>query len=338
MDAMSDVFEQDKIQDMPTFEEAIQELSKDRENLPSPTILYGLSGLTDDQLSQLRPVWNKLDATYRRILMQMLVDVSETNFELNYNAIGYDQLKAPEPEIRQAAIEVLWEDNTLTLMQRLIDIARKDPALEVRREAVRALGRFVLMGELGELDEDDTAAAQAVLFEILNSEEPLELQRHALESIANCSRADVVPIIREAYASDFDELRRSAIIAMGHTCDTDKWEAAVLEELKSPDEAMQMAAVKAAGELQISEAVMDVVRILGDSPREVQEVAIEALGEIGGKQAIRALEAMLEGAEDEDDDELLTLLEDAIGNASLMVGDFLMMDFTEGDELDADKS
>ena len=46
-----------------------------------------------------------------------------------------------------------------------------------------------------------------------------------------------------------------------------------------------------------------------------------ALGEIGGKKSMRVLEHLLERAEEQEDEDLIMAVEDAIGNAALMSGD-----------------
>lgn len=331
---MSDSYTYDEIaEEKPTFEDALAALAEDRENLPGPVVLYGLSDLTETQLAQLEPVWRKLDLAYQRILMQMLVDVSEQNFELNYDALGYANLEAAEAKIRQAAIELLWEDNSLYLMYRFIELARTDPDVDVRVEAIKALGRFILMGELGDIGEHETAKAQKTLLAFIHDDdENNAVRRYALESLANCSRAELVPLIQTAYRSQQVLMRQSAVVAMGRTCDADAWSSQVLEELESDDPDMRHAAVRAAGELQLEDAVPEIVRILAEADRVTQETAIWSLGEIGGKQATQTLETLASGAEEVGDDALVVLIEDAIANAALASGDLMMIDFNEFDD------
>jgi HEAT repeat protein len=85
---------------------------------------------------------------------------------------------------------------------------------------------------------------------------------------------------------------------------------------------MRYEAARAAGELEIEEAVPLLGRLILDDDREILEVVTWSLGEIGGKEAVRILEAMAETAEETDDDVLMEAIEDAIGNASLADGLF----------------
>ncbi|MDQ7024796.1 MAG: HEAT repeat domain-containing protein [Anaerolineae bacterium] len=314
------------VEQMPTLDDALAEMTSDGDNLPSPDVLYGLSGLSSSEMARLKPVWDALDPTYCRILMQMLVDASESNFELNYAAIAYANLNAKQAEVRQAAIELLWEDESESLLNRLIEIVQQDAHVLVRAEAAKSLGRFILLGELGNLSEDKTNHAQDVLLNILQQDSvAVEIRCQALESVANCTRKELIALINEAYKSHDDDLRASAIVAMGRTCDA-RWEDNILDELEEGDN--QLESVRAAGELQLDEAVAHIVRLIPDANRELLEAIIWALGEIGGKEANRTLEILSEKAESDSDDTLLDLIDDAIGNASLAIGDFAMHNFS----------
>jgi HEAT repeat protein len=331
---MTDDFEKETIEQLPTLDDALAEMTADTDNLPGPNVLYGLSGLSAADMAKLRPIWSGLDATYRRILMQMLVDASESNFELDYEAIGHENLNADQAEVRQAAIELLWEDASLPLMHQLIRMAENDEHILVRAEAAKALGRYVLLGELGDLPEAETKQAQNVLLHILErSGESIDVRRYALESIANCTRKEVAGLIDEAYKSDDDELRASAMVAMGRSCDS-RWESSILRELEYGSDDIQLESVRAAGELQLDEAIPHIVNLLSevDDNRDLLETIIWSLGEIGGKQATRTLELLSESAEEQNDEDLITLIDDAIGNASLAGGDFTMLDFSNMDD------
>ena len=60
----------------------------------------------------------------------------------------------------QLAIDGLWEDNRPTLVGPLVNLATNDPVAEVRAAAAIALGRFVLLGALGEISEARAAQAE----------------------------------------------------------------------------------------------------------------------------------------------------------------------------------
>lgn len=302
----------------PTLGDVIAEWQSGSGNLPGPTVLYGLSDLTQDQVVSLKPIWVTLDATYRRVLMQMLVDAMETNFELDYTAFGLATLSDTDAGVRQAAIEVLGENHSLQLLRQLIHMARQDSHTQVRAEATRALGRYIQASELGDIDAELGHEVEQIVHGLLTDTSE-EVQLSALESIAHCSRLDVSSNIQSAYESQDLEKQVSALIAMGHTCDK-RWEQIVLDELNSRDLPLRREAAQAAGEIQLASAVPALAQMLANDEREAQERAIWALGEIASRQAVRVLEAAGEVAENAEDEDLLALIDDALGNASLLSG------------------
>jgi HEAT repeat protein len=330
-------YQDDELDSKPSFEEALEELKSDNDSLPSPALVLGLSGLNDEQMAELRPVWKSLAANYRRILMQMLVDSSEASFELDFQPIGWDNLNAEQPEVRQSAIEVLWEDDSPRLMRELLRIAQQDMSNKVRAEAVKGLGRFVLLGEMESIPEKDAKSLQDFLLALSrDSREDLDLRRFAVESLGHCTSKATMEAIKTAYSSEEPLFRQSAIVAMGRSYD-ERWEENILKELKSDDDDMRREAVRAAGELQIAEAVPAIIRFINEVEDE-REVAIWSLGEIGGKEAMRVLENLLEAAEEEDDEDLIELIDEAMSNASLADGNFMMLDISEDDFDDFDEN
>lgn len=330
---MTDRFEdyETDLDSQSTFEDALEELKTDNENLPSPAMIVGLSGLSPEQLNQLAPIWDGLSTSYRRILMQMLVDASASNFVLDFRPIGFATLNSAQADVRQAAIELLAEDESMEFLHDLLYLAQKDDAVNVRAEAVKSLGRFVLMGEMGDLRDNIVESVQNTLLKTIgNAQEDIEVRRFAIESIANCTRDGVSDIITEAYRNPDPNMRLSAVIAMGHSCD-EQWENQILEELSNKDDECRIAAIRAAGEIQLDSALQPIIKNIEDGERDEQEVAIWSLGEIGGKEAVRTLESLMAGAEDAEDADLIEKIDDAIGNASLMDGNFMMVDFTNTD-------
>lgn len=292
--------------------------------IPSADVFYGLSDLTKADIEQLKPVWASLDEIYRAGLLRTLVETSESNYELNYRALALLSLRDLSPNVRQVAIELLWEDESLEFMRTLMSLAEIDPHDDVRAVAARELGRFILAGELGDLPESETVKAQSAVLRIYNNDTlPVQVRRRALEAISNSSHDEVTGAIRKAYRSADRDLQVSAIFAMGRSCDSEEWEEIVLSELESEDPEKRFEAARAAGELTLFEAVSSLSQLTLEDDREVQEAAIWSLGEIGGKEALRVLNALLDVAEKKEDDALVELIEDAIGSASLVDGSFL---------------
>ncbi len=287
--------------------------------LPS-TVYYGLSGLKSDEVEQFKSAWTKLSSELRTQILVQLGEVSEANMEFDYRELGLIGLKDGEAQVRKAAVELLWEDESLGLMSLLIDMAQYDESSEVRAAAASALGRFILLGEYEEIPEQDAAKAQDAVIGLINDQhEDVTVRRRALEAISHSSH-DIVPeAIEEAYHSGERLMQISAVFAMGRSYDQ-QWRDTVLKEMKNNDPEIRYEAARAAGELEIGESVRSLAELALDDEREIKEVAIWSLGEIGGREAMRILSALAEDAEEADDDDLLEIVEDAIGNASLFDG------------------
>lgn len=287
-------------------------------------IFYGLSDLHPAEIDQLKAVWGTLEDEYRRKFMKNLAEVGEVNFEFDYSAIGKMALDDPDTEVRQAAIDVLFEDESIELMDRLIDIAQWDEALAVRAAALSALGRFILQGELGEFPENEAARAQDIAINILNNiDEEVEVRRRALEAISNSSHEIVEGAIKDAYESHEHKMRVSSIFAMGRSCD-DQWVEEIMHELDSADPEMRYEAARAAGELMIPDSVPALTRMVFEDDRELQDTAIWSLGEIGGKEAIRVLTTLSASAQEAKDTDLIEAIDDALVNANLSGSDLYM--------------
>lgn len=306
----------------PDIQTTVQALIQGAEGTLPAMVAYGLSKLTPDELAYLDDAWQTLDAQYRRKIMRRLIDVSESNFELDYTTLGYYALDDNDAGIRDAGVELLFEDMSVGLMDRLIEMSQWDENPRVRAAAAIALGRFIASGELGEYPERDAARAQDAMVAVwTNDNEEIEVRRRALESLSNSSHELVEEAIREAYTSYERSLQVSALYAMGRSAD-ERWKPMVMRELDSDDSEKVYEAARAAGELMLNDAIPALVRMAGGSDREIAEVAIWSLGEIGGRDAMRALNVLGQRAEENDDRVMIEFIEDAVATASMADLDF----------------
>ena len=291
---------------------------------------YSLSDLTLEQMDALRTIWPDIPADRRRDLLLRLVDIAETNFELDYSSVIRLALDDPDPEVRIAAIEGVTEDSPLNIAERLIELAQKDNFASVRAAAVGALGYFILQGELGKIPERMSQRVQDVALKLHNNlNEDIDVRRRALEAISNSTRDEVPDLIREAYDDDELLMRVSAVFAMGRTCD-DMWSQQVMDELSSEYPQMRYEAARAAGEIELRKALPRLSEMAYDDDREVQEMAIWSMGEIGGQAASALLNQLAVLAEENGDEELSTAISEALSAASLVGEDLLpMLDFSE---------
>jgi hypothetical protein len=312
-----------------TLNDALDTLKHQPDHM-SAAISYGLSDIVGDDVKFFVDVWHRLDTPTRQTLIAHLVEVSEANFELDYQAVALTALDDTDEVVRGHAIDLMWADESTEHLERLIKIAQWDDSIAVRARATSALGRFVLMGEYSKLPSRYFEIAQDTAVQIWNNDsEDTEVRRRALESLANCGHALVPEAIMEAYNSQDDRLNVSAIHAMGRSCD-ERWTDIVLKELQSDNPEIRYEAARASGELELESAVSTLGHLLLTDEREVQEAVIWSLGEIGGSAAIKLLEKLTGRHDDEDWD---AAIEDALGNANLGNA---MLDLLDIPELDLD--
>ncbi len=297
-----------------SYEEILLHLSNIHERL-NIRYLYALSGITHDQLERFRQVWPTIERARRRLVMRSLVELVEHSFEVNFDPIFLLAMADEDSEVRAAAIDGLWENEDQALIGPLVHLLRADEAANVRAAAAIALGRFVLLGELEEIDRAPAMLAEEALLETIHQAgEDLEVRRRAVEAIAYSGEAGVREIIEAAYYDEDEKMQASALFAMGRSADP-YWRKLLLKELRNPNSELRFEAARACGELEISLAVPHLARMaFEDADREVQGAAVWALGRIGGREARAALEACCQS----DDEVLIQAATDALDEMDLM--------------------
>ncbi len=319
--------------DTAKFEKAIENLRDGDAPFAAETI-YSLSDLAGERLDAFRAVWADLPLERRRSLLVRLVETAETNFELDFSAIMFPALDDGDEHIRKTAIDGIFEDSPSHVIERLMEMAQDDPFSEIRASAAAALGQFVLKGELGKLPARLNTRLQDTMLALhYNLNEDLDVRRRALEAVSNCGREGVHELIRAAYYADDLPMRVSAVFAMGRSCD-EVWAPQILEELSSDYPAMRYEAARAAGELELRPALARLAEMVYEDDREIQEMAVWALGEIGGKAARNVLNQLAALADETGDVDLADAVSEAQSAATLSGEDMLpLFDFSdfEGD-------
>ncbi len=271
------------------FETLLRTLEQDGKQPDRASLCY-LSNLDTEQAAELTDVWQELPAALRVQLASQLMKMAEADFTLDFGAVFRIALDDEDPDVREAAVEGLWEDHDVRLVPRLAERLQEDRSAAVRAAAAKSLGRFVLLGELERIRPKPREVAYEALVSACRAcDEDTEVQRRALESLAYVCSEIVVTSIQEAYASDQEKLRISAVFAMGRSADK-RWAAEVKRELFSINPEMRYEAARACGELQLSDAVSMLEELTEDTDTEVQQAAIWALGQVGGDRAREILE------------------------------------------------
>ena len=295
--------------------------------------LYLLSKMDQASLGVFRDIWPTIPEQRRRDIMQELVEISEVNFEVSFDPVFLLGLGDEDAEVRAQAINGLWENENPALIGPLLHLLHTDETALVRAAAAIALGQFLYLSEIEELEAKKTAPIkEALLATIHQPGEDIEVRRRAIESIAFLSDAAITKIIENAYYDDDEKMQVSAIFAMGRNADR-RWKSRVMTELDNDNSEISFEAARACGELELKEAVPTLIALINNpsTDLEVQEMAIWALGRIGGDMARDALEEYLDGS----NEALAEAAEAALDELNLFSENFDMFDFSD-DGLDDD--
>jgi len=317
-----------------SVQELMQHLVNGTEKLTGED-LFAFSDLARADAALVRQEWLLVPPKQRQALVRALVELALDDVDWHLGRFLRVALDDPDEAVRRTAIEGLWEDTEADLLGPLIQMLRQDKSEAVRAAAAKALGAYVLAGELDELDAALAMRAEEALLAVLqNSAEPLPVQASALESIAYSGETGVRQLIEDSYYSPDEELRVSSLIAMSHSADT-RWRGLARAELQNPSPRMRAEAARACGELEAKKAESDLLALLVDEEQSVRLAAIEALGHLGGRRAREELRALTEGEESVEAEAADAALEEMLffgdnDGISLLDED----DTDEGDDLD----
>jgi len=286
------------------FNDLLDKFRNDR----SPLTLDLLSEISDMNRARrelFEKIWLQVGVARRRDIVKAMVELAEKDIEFDFNTVLRLSLEDEDAEIRTQAIHGLWEDEDPSLVGPLLYMLRNDQEEQVREQATESLGRFLLLGELGNLDNSRAFAIQETLVETYNnSQESITLRCRALESLAYSSDEVIHDLIEGAYYGEDERLTLRALFAMGRSADS-RWQTIVMGELENANPEFRYEAAQACGKLELVEAVHTLGEIAQTDPdREVRGMTIWALGQVGDVEARRIINTMWdqqaeEGEEDE---------------------------------------
>src|SRR3989304_371907 len=116
--------------------------------------LQQLASLEREQAAALRSRRPQGGAERRRQVVHQLMELAEDNVDLNFDAVFFAALDDEDAGVRADAVRGLWEYEGGDLIAPLLRLLEKDEEPDVRAEAALALGRFVVLSELGSLREE----------------------------------------------------------------------------------------------------------------------------------------------------------------------------------------
>jgi HEAT repeat protein len=236
-------------------------------------------------------------------------------------------------------MRLLVECEDFRLVPLYIDMLTTDNNVAVRAEAASMLGLFVQLGEFDEIPDEVHHQIEDVLLEVLNVEDEPSVRRRALEALGFSSRDEVPMLIESSFKRQDPDWQASALFAMGRSNDK-RWTDNVLRMIASEYRRVRLAAVQAAGELELALARPLLLLLLEDEDDEViTGAAIWSLSQIGGEDVRIYLQNLLDNVEDDDDQ--VAFLEEALDNLAFtedMAGfDLLAFDADELDEIDLEE-
>jgi HEAT repeat protein len=312
-----------------TFRDVLKNLATD--DILHTAHLYALSKMDEAALATFREGWPSIPVQRRRDILQELLEITEINFEVDFDPVFLLGLGDLDAEVRAKSVKCLWEHEKPSLIRPMIHLLKTDDAVIVRAAAASALGKFIYLRELEETDPNEaTLAEEALLQTIYRGDEDPEVRRRAIEAVAFSSDKRIPPIIESAYYSDNEKMQVSAIFSMGRNADA-RWLPQVISELDNPNTEIRFEACRSCGELEARDAVEKLVVLLDEDPDiEVQEMVVWALGKIGGQTAREVLEACLE----HENEVLAVAAEEALEEINLFDDSLMLYDF--GEQLDED--
>jgi HEAT repeat protein len=284
----------------------------DEETPFHPRYLYRLSDLDDQELGLLADSWSRISIRRRQALMEDMEELGEKDYLMNFEGAGRLGLRDSDSKVRALALHLLWEYEVFDLIPLFIDLMENDPEATVRAAAAQTLGKFVYFGELEELSQDVHQNLQARLLKTARSDSAAPVRLRAIESLGFSSLKEVEQLIEKTYASGEKEMVAASLFAMGRSANN-RWEEHVISRFAHPFPKVRMEAARAAGELELDEAIEGLLELLDDDNDDVRAASIWSLSQIGGEGVRDALEEMQESTEDEEEADFI---ETALDNLS----------------------
>jgi len=312
----------------PTFREFLSKLSDMDAPIPLDQMSL-LSDLDQRQLNEIADIWLQISASRRTVLLEHCGRLADENIELLFEALNRFALTDPAASVRTQAVRNLWECETLDLVPLFLASLTEAESPEERSAAAEALGRFVYLAEMGDLTESLQESLETALLHAVRADSDKDVRRRSLAALGYSARPDVAPFISQFYSGEAEEDQLAALLAMGRSADN-RWDETVRLALKHVSPSIRIQAARAAGELELSSAVEELVELLSDIDSRIQAAAIWSLGQIGGERAREALLFIEPG----DDETLADLIEQALEHLAFVEGsdDFLFLDVQENEE------
>jgi HEAT repeat protein len=295
-----------------------------------PRYLYRFSDLESADFADLKAIWEQIPTWRRKALLEDLEQLFGDDYLLSFESICRLGLEDPESEIRFLSIRSLFEYDTQDLIPIFLDMVINDDQEDVRSVAATVLGKYVYAGEVEEISQKTLRQIEDQLLTVMQGTDSMLVRRRALESLGFSSRDEIPALIESAYNQAEYDWVVSAIFAMGRSRDK-RWQAPVLKMLDHVLPAVRTEAARAAGGIELSEAVDRLIELLEDDNQEARLAAAWSLSQIGGDGVQEALDMMLANTEENEQAEFIeSAIDNLIFNQSVQF--YGVMDFPQSEE------
>ncbi|MGD9093955.1 MAG: HEAT repeat domain-containing protein [Anaerolineales bacterium] len=292
--------------------------------------LYRFSDLGQQELTELRKIWPEVPTWRRLAIMEDIEELGESNYLLSYKTFSMYTVQDDDAKVREVAVRTLWEYESPDLVPIFLDILDLDPDPDVRGVTASALGKFIYLGEIEELPPKTLKKIEEKLLKVFHSSENTVVRRRCLEALGYSSREEVPALIESAYYSGKNEWLTSALFAMGRSANRN-WKKHILEMLDYDTSEVRSEAARAAGELEISEAVPYLIELLEDDNINVRSAAIWSLSQTGGEGVNDILQQLHAECEDEEEADFIEAALDNLAFTEDMEL-FTLLDIPEDEE------
>jgi HEAT repeat protein len=286
--------------------------------------IAGLSDLSPDQWGEFQLAWPRLDATRRVDALQVMFDLEDDQPNYSFLPVYRLGMSDKDETVRLFSVKAVGSfDDDPRLIAPLIHLLREDPAPYVRVAAAHALGKYLELGALDELDPAQHKLVYAALI-AAHATAPRNslLQSTALAALGFENNDEVRALVLDAHSSEVEQMRISALIAMGNSGEDKTYGTLVIGDLRSDSAKVRQMAVVASGALFLEDAVDDLGKLIHDDDVDVREMAVDALGEIATDDARAYLKLATKGK----DEDIAMRAEEALEEAEMLGNVRKMMD------------
>ena len=293
------------------FQTVVDSLLDTAKPFPKKYLTY-FSDIDPASLHLLLDAWPRIDLKRKQTLLADLDSLLSEDTIVSFDDLARALLNDPDASVRAGAIRLLAECEDVKLLPVYAKLLASDPDSNVRAEAANVLNLYVDLGELEEIPEKALHQAEEALLAAVHDDN-VTVRRRVVESLGYSSRPEVPALIEAAYKRGTPDWVASALLAMGRSQD-ERWIEQIVRMLLSEDRRIRLEAVRAAGELELADARIPILRMLEDEDdSEIFNAAIWSLSQIGGEDVRTYLENLLDQIEEDDEVEFI---EDALANLS----------------------